>query len=76
MAKPNTDVSVHRCFFIKHEQKAKEALIILLQKESLDNYDIQAIKILTEMLEAMVNPLRENNVLLSVIHNNDDPRDD
>lgn len=76
MARPNTDVSVHRCFFIKHEQKTKEALIILLQKESLDDDDIQAIKILTETLEAMVNPRRENELLLSVIHNNDVPKDD
>lgn len=76
MARPNTDVSVHRCLFIKHEQKTKEALIILLQKESLDDDDIQAIKILTETLEAMVNPRRENELLLSVIHNNDVPKDD
>ena len=67
VAKPDTNVSVHRCFFIKHEQKAKEALMILLNKESLNDDDIQAIKVLTEILEAMVNPLQENDILLSVI---------
>ena len=69
MARPNTDISIHRYFFEIQKMKVKEAMSALLKKDSLNDGDIQAAKGLVEVYDALahvdaymaeVNRLREN----------------
>lgn len=53
MARPNTDISVHRYFFEIQGTKVKEAIHTLLKKDNLNEDDIQVVKRLVEVCEAL-----------------------
>lgn len=53
MARPITDISVYRYFFETQGMKVKEAISALLKKDSLNDGDIQAVKGLVELYEAL-----------------------
>lgn len=56
MARPNRDVTMHRDVLLHQMRKICEAIHLLSKKDSLNDYDIQAIKILLSICEDLSNP--------------------
>lgn len=59
MAKPNREVLVHRGIFQELARRTQKSIFFLSQKESLNEEDIQAIKILVGVLEVLISPEKE-----------------
>lgn len=60
MARPDNNISVHRCFFEIQLRKIKEVINEISKKDSLSAEDTQAIRGLTEVYDSLVNPVPEN----------------
>lgn len=58
--RPNSKIEMHKCFFEQQGLKVKEAIAHLMQKNSLNDADIQAVKCLLDVYDALTNPLRES----------------
>ena len=54
--KPITHVSIHTAFFTHCKTGIKTAMQIISKKESLNEEDIKALRILGDVYEAMINP--------------------
>ena len=70
MAKPNRTEEVHICIFDLNAQRIKRAMVLILNKDSLDNNDIQAIREMLGTLEFLLNPSQENGALYQAIYSN------
>lgn len=70
MASPNREISIHKCIFAEQSKKVKEAMAYIIQKDSLSTGDTKAIKLLTEVYEVLINPVRENRLLHQEADNN------
>ena len=71
MAKPNRTTEVHKCLFNLYAQKTKRAICLVLEKESLNNTDVQAIKELIMVLGFLISPSQENGVLFREVCSSD-----
>lgn len=60
MACPNREILIHKCIFTEQSKKVKEAITYILQKDSLSASDTKAIRLLTEVYDALVNSVQEN----------------
>lgn len=71
MALKNNQITVHKCIFSEQARKVKQAIAEISQKDSLCARDTQAIRKLTEVYDALSNPVQENNELFRGVGNND-----
>lgn len=60
MAQPNRDITIHRSFFDNCRHGIKVAMQEIAKKENLNANDIQALRILGDVYEAMISPAPEN----------------
>lgn len=75
MAKPNRNISIHKCFFSYQAGQVKEAMRCLIQKNSLNAEDIQAMKVLIGVYENLINPTPEIYEHGGEEHSNDRPEE-
>lgn len=59
--RPNFKIEMHKCFFEQQGAKVKETIMLLTQKNSLNDADIQAVKCLLDVYDALTNPVRESH---------------
>lgn len=70
MAYKNNQVTVYRCIFENQARKVKEAINLISKKYSLSADDTKAIRELTEVYDALSNPVQENCGLYREVDNN------
>ena len=62
MSRPNTDVTIHEVFFENCRKGVRLSMQLIASKESLNINDVQALKILGSVYEAMLDPAPENTL--------------
>ena len=68
---PNNDVTIHKIFFEHCRTGIRAAMQLVATKESLNAGDIQALRILGGVYEAMLGPdLEKCTQILADVHNN------
>lgn len=60
MARPNRSITVHECFFTEQAGKIKTAISEITKKDSLSAFDTKAVRILTNVYDALISPVPEN----------------
>lgn len=62
------EILIHKCFIHNNAMQVKEAINIIWQKDSLDDNDIQAVKILTDVFQKLWNPVFENQKMFPLLY--------
>lgn len=59
MVRKNNSILIHKYLLLQQATKVKVAMSLMLEKDSLNDTDIQAIKILADVYGVLVNPPKE-----------------
>lgn len=63
LGRTNNEINIHKCFFESNAIHVKKAMKEILKGDSLNDGDIQAVKILADVYDNLSNPVRENEKL-------------
>lgn len=66
MAKPNRELTIHRCILDCQAKKVLQVVNAISEKDSLNTCDIQAIRTLMDVYESLTNPIQEMKKLHQV----------
>lgn len=62
MARPNRDITVHRCFFEEQASNVKTAISEIIKKDSLSDGETKAVRILTDVYDSLISLVPESCV--------------